>query len=116
MNWTKECEILNQIAGYMLENGLSEDILCEPTAQESSYYQEHIQENDIAEYGFGTVVELKSLLEDLWKDEVSEKKEKLFPPVLVAAFKNRPQFQNKKKVDIHENKTVSPVSMDIYEF
>lgn len=80
---------------------------------EGSYYEKRTSKSNDAkvvlqEYGFGTPIELKAALTEMWKDMKKEDMVDFIPVSMVAVAKNRPK-QGKQKAE----QTISPY---VYEF
>jgi len=85
----KEKQLLNDTALKL--NGCGHNLIKKAACDSDSYYKSVSinQEDYVTAYSFDNIVELKSELTRLWKDE--EYVQEFIPIVLASVFKNRPE-------------------------
>lgn len=84
----KEKQMLKAIAQTMRENSINFAARRENN-NGISYYMSSSQCVELTDYSFNTIVELRQILTELWKD--NEIMQSFIPVVLAATFKNRPE-------------------------
>lgn len=89
MCWTNmsEKEMIKTWAAEKFSEEMQQEYLPQPDIRKESYWTEYDNGENITEYSFETVPELKKMLEREWTEEVFLND--LILPLAVAAFKER---------------------------